>query len=89
MSDIQVGDLVMVVRSHCGAAAALGLVETVQRLASHEDQHLICPECGARYGRGWVHAQLRKVDSGWHPAEWLKKIPPLEEPARIEEKAHV
>jgi hypothetical protein len=88
MSDrpIQVGDLVIVVHSHCAKAFAVdcGRVLTVLKI---EKIFLMCNVCRKIY-----HSECAaEVEpGGWQPTAWLRRIPPLSEPETThhDEEAH-
>ena len=74
MSDIKVGDLVMVVRKH-GCGCDLGDVFVVRELERSPSGYLDCSVCGAR-----AFSSLdASSDHGWRAVAALKRIPPLSE----------
>jgi hypothetical protein len=80
---ISVGDLVVVVRGcECGKTPNIGLTFTVEGIDvaySH-----FCQRCGADMSDGrllaYGHRPGRK-HGGYVPVLWLRKIPPLADPA--------
>ena len=85
---IEVGDLVAVVRVCCSNSKALGLVRTVTGFL--DGSVSACSVCHTAPSRGTPAATLG-IDPAdgriWLvPLSWLKKIPPLKELERIEEK---
>lgn len=84
-ANIQVGDLVMIVRPDCERAARfvggrIGKVEAIGTLPTAVSAH--CDGCGRRYAVsecttvGYIHP----------PLSWLRKIPPLSELEDTENK---
>lgn len=73
---ISVGDLVVVVGSHCGGSA-LGIIRTVVGIKMAYAG--MCGRCGFRQ----VHGTVAELDgpapwATWHiPLRWLRRIPPL------------
>lgn len=69
---IKVGDLVMVLRTHCRSREE-GAVMTVTNLAF--------PKTGTCWGCGKeLIACAAELDgAGWNPLQWLRRIPPLDE----------
>jgi hypothetical protein len=78
---IQPGDLVIAWRTHCdGHTAPLGKVRTVRQVKPAYDG-LICPGCGQEF----AHSQhIARLEGGWMPLAWLRKIDPLKEPETVE-----
>lgn len=80
---IKVGDLVVVVGSHCGGSA-LGIIRTVIEIKTN--YYGQCSKCGFRQ----VHSVVGVLDgpapwSLWHvPLPWLRRIPPLAELDEVE-----
>ena len=80
MSEIKVGDMVMVVRVCCERAikesVRMGLPWTVISL---EPLRGCCPSCV--FNGPDFFARRNNLSSGWNgtPATWLKRIPPLSE----------
>ena len=75
MSDIQVGDVVMVVRwphEHSDAHCYSGVVSTVVLLQAYT----FCQKCKTR----WEEPSAHLSGSGCIPLSWLRRIPPLTEP---------
>ena len=74
---IKVGDLVMVVRAHCGTAKALGRVFTApEPIKSWTGMF----ECGVCHSVWPCNENLYALSKGRHvPQSWLKRIPPLSE----------
>ena len=76
MTDIKVGDLVVVVDGHC-TRASVGMIRTV--LSIKRDNPGRCATCGASI----VLPIVAELDgpapwSRWHlPPSWLRKIEPL------------
>ena len=88
MSNIKVGDLVMIMRCCCARAEAehLGTIHSILTLGDGAGWNAAC--CG--YKGGELDARLfeRPSNKGWFKRHWLKRIPPLEEleGRRTEEK---
>src|SRR5438105_5953949 len=80
MSEIQVGDLVQVVRwPHEHGAEQLGTIWCVQGFAA-ESQCATCRESLFRFMRNWKYGQSAVLVPERHfgvPVSWPKKIPPL------------
>ena len=73
MSDIKVGDLVVVVRWPC-CGHYLGSVMRVE-FFSQMSEDASCTQCGAKHGAKRCAGDAKND----FPVEWLKRIPPLEE----------
>lgn len=77
---IKVGDLVRVIRAHdCDPYRGYGTIFTVAKIAPA--RNLWCNTCGAVYasdGRPLAYGTIAD-GAGWHPVEWLRRIPPLHE----------
>lgn len=71
---ISVGDLVVVVHSHCDDK--LGLVARVERLRQ-AGSNLRCNQCMSRVGPPGTHCAV--IGSDVWPLGWLRRIPPLDE----------
>ena len=69
---IKVGDLVMLVRQHCGMEAN-GEVATVTHF---DNQAAFCHVCRTELGRMTIAHTDGRIRA---PSSWLKRIPPLEE----------
>jgi len=76
---LKAGDLVIVIRQHCPTANAVGRMATVVQ-ATGFPRHDVCGYCGEAFleTSDAVSLEAGKA-SGWYPASWLKKIPPLSE----------
>jgi hypothetical protein len=86
VSDIRVGDLVIITRDCCGSF--------IGRVAVVEDTHpadawasaWMCRACGSSLPSAMPIARLPALSSapedkrrGWWPLPWIKRIPPLDE----------
>ncbi len=82
MSDrpIAVGDLVQVVRACCQNHHRLGFVSVVDLIDNSGSIHSkFDGGCGIRQSGQTAHLQSAGHFSGFVPASWLKRIPPLKE----------
>lgn len=76
---IQVGDLVRVIRAHdCKPTRGYGVIFTVERIAPA--RRFECIHClgTIKDGRPLAYGIISR-GPGWHPLEWLRRIPPLDE----------
>ena len=77
MSNIKVGDLVVVLRGHCGPHSWTGRILTVSELLQSPWG---CSTCG---NIQWINETCARFheEIGWYvcPTRYLKRIPPLEE----------
>lgn len=75
MSDkpISVGDLVQVVRDHCGDGLYLGKIFTAPSPIKSWTGHFKCERCAAR----WPCSEdlFEHKPGGYIPRTWLKRIP--------------
>lgn len=86
MSDIKVGDLVMVIGDCCGAKA-LGKIFIVESI--HHAHKYCCRHCSFSLINGELLAfSTVNGRSGYWPLNWLRRIPPLSElePAETKEE---
>lgn len=77
MSDIKVGDLVMVVRSHC-PNEYIGRIFHVERIASAPSECRIC--------RADLNSPLTAFGEVTAAVSWFRRIPPLAELNEAERK---
>jgi hypothetical protein len=86
VSEIKVGDLVMVVRDCCGHD--IGKIATLESAHPADEwaSQWECGRCGARLQHSLAIGRLPSLSStprekrrGWWPLRWLKRIPPLDE----------
>lgn len=81
MSDIKVGDLVIVVKSPCSHGDKdVGRIFTVSLL---QHDHMHCRYCGWESPPQWCVEDPLVRGSGFL-VSWLKRIPPLEELERTQ-----
>lgn len=84
---IEVGDLVVMVRACCDVMArrGLGIPWVVKYTWTASSQ---CKHCGSFIPNHTMATATREFSRGndYAPVAWLKKIPPLREPAHHEEK---
>jgi hypothetical protein len=84
VSEIKVGDLVVVLHSHCGSA--VGMIRTVS--AFHANANGRCPICNFTLSHP-IAAELNGPApwGRWRlPPSWLRRIPPLWELDETEHK---
>lgn len=87
MSDIKVGDLVVVVRACCdGQARHQGIQGVPWRVTSFKGPAMSgCQWCGAKfYNVVWAMGAPNRCPYVW--VRWLKRIPPLSDLERVTEK---
>lgn len=89
MSEIKVGDLVMVVRAHC--TEQIGKIATVTEISGGK-WTCLCGEVKSEE----LTARLPNIAlrqnfhmSGWYPLSWLRKIEPLSEPETTETREEI
>lgn len=83
--NIEPGDLVRVVKSHCPAAwdeeggTYFVALSAPRMLRGYEG--IDCSRCGGAYPRGlkYVSEIIEPTREKMHPAAWLRKVPPLTE----------
>lgn len=84
-NSISVGDLVYVARWPC-CPGRLGYHFTVTATTIPIEQYGRCGHCHAQHSRAPVALDEHYIV---FPLEWLRKVPPMTEPERVEEEAHV
>ena len=77
MSQIKVGDLVMVISADCpdSMRCALGRIRTVNSIGQRSQIECKCNFCGHQYNP----AGVASLEGFGAPLSWLKRIPPLSE----------
>jgi hypothetical protein len=91
VSDIKVGDLVMVVRGHeCVVREHLGVPHTVRAIVPQTGGGWHCNKCN-KYGLAQDAIWAANLDFHAHPGSgiplgWLKRITPLSELGDVEHK---